>query len=395
MDTQNLKPVLQKIATGPHLSKDLSEQEAYDAMQSILRGEVHDVQSAIFFIALRMKRETADELVGVFRAILDDAPCVNIKAPSLVTLADQYAGYARGLPASPFIPAVLSALGVPSVTHSPTAMSPKYGLTPLSVLKAAGVVPHSSLENATSTLEKNAGWVLMDQSVVTPALTTLNALRDLMVKRPFLSTIECCVQPFQAERTNTLVTGYVHKAYPPIYAMCADVANFSNAVFVRGVEGGVVPSLAQVSRFFPWQSDDRTRTQPSSSDHASGQPMNTIKVTPFDDIVLNEEPIDPKALRIEQSERTVPWPDCDVSDHAAAANECAEMGMNALQGEAGLMRDAIRLGAAVAYRAHQLSSEQYASASGAQNSLNTALESVDAVLRAGEAWRRFEDQRKI
>ena len=48
MDTKNINPVLQKIATGPHLSKNLSEEEAYAAMQSILRGEVHDVQSAIF-----------------------------------------------------------------------------------------------------------------------------------------------------------------------------------------------------------------------------------------------------------------------------------------------------------------------------------------------------------
>jgi len=48
MDTYNLKPVIQKIATGPHLSKDISEEEAYNAMKSILRGEVHDVQSAIF-----------------------------------------------------------------------------------------------------------------------------------------------------------------------------------------------------------------------------------------------------------------------------------------------------------------------------------------------------------
>lgn len=367
MDTKNLNPVLQKIATGPHLSKDLNEEEAYAAMQLILRGEVHDVQSAIFFIALRMKRESADELIGVFRAILDDAPCLQVKVPALITLADQYAGYARGLPASPFIPAVLSALGVPSITHSPITMSPKYGLTPLSVLKAAGVAPHDSLDSAANTLENNAGWVSLDQSAVTPSLARLNVLRDRMVKRPCLSTIECCIQPFRAEQTNTLVTGYVHKAYPPIYAMCAQVAHFDNAVFVRGVEGGVVPSLAQASRYFPWQLDKQTKAGP---------------VIPFDDISLTEVPIVPANLGISHTERTVPWPEFETCDHTNAAKHCADLGMNALQGEEGLMRDAIRLGAAVAFAAHE-----------PKHSLPSALETVDGVLSTGEAWRRFSEQR--
>lgn len=384
MENLNLTPVLQKIATGPHLSKNLSEEEAYGAMQAILRGDVHDVQSGIFFIALRMKRESADEMIGIFRAILDDAPKQSVKVPALVTLADQYAGYARGLPASPFIPAVLSALQVPSVIHSPATMAPKYGLTPLSVLQAAGIQPHSSLQTAATTLETNAGWVLLDQSVITPNLAALNTLRDLMVKRPCLSTIECCVQPFQAEQSNTLVTGYVHKPYPPIYAMCADIAGYSNAVFVRGVEGGVVPSLAQVSRYFPWQ---------QSNHNGEGD------VVAFDDITLTEVPIEPAKLDLSHQERSVPWPKLETSDHDGCAKVCAELGMEALQGQPGLMQDAVRLGAAVAYCAHvnenENENEKNKHGAGAQNALKSALESVDAVLSTGKAWRRFDEQRKI
>jgi len=145
MSIVSLASVLQKIATGPHLSKDLTQQEAFEAAQAILAGHVHEVQSALFFIALRMKRETADEMIGVLRAIVESAPSESVRVPQLLTFADPYAGYERGLPASGFVPAVLSALGVPSVTHSPDRMSPKYGLTVRSVLQACGVSIHHTI----------------------------------------------------------------------------------------------------------------------------------------------------------------------------------------------------------------------------------------------------------
>ena len=368
MQSSKLSAVLQKIATGPHLSKDLTEEEAYEAMSAIQSGEVHEVQAGIFFIALRMKRESADEMVGVFRSILDEAPQLDLKLPELVTISDQYAGYSRGLPASAFVPAVLSALDVPSVMHSPKLMSPKYGLTVLTVLEACGVHTCNSLDSAANHLQKNSGWVVIDQSVITPKLAALNTLRDLIVKRPCLSTLECCVRPFHASSKNHLVTGYVHKPYPPIYAMSADVAGFDSATFVRGVEGGIVPSVAQVSRYFPWH----------RSQHAKSE-----RVVAFEDIGLTEVQVDPGALGIVQTDRATPWPDIEASNHAAAASVCAELGMSALQGEAGVMRDAVRLGAAVAFAGLR------------QSSLNSALKSVDDVLESGQAWRCFDEKRTI
>jgi anthranilate phosphoribosyltransferase len=50
--------IIQRIATGPDLSKNIDLEEAKAGMQGVLRGEIDDVQSAIFLIALRMKRET-------------------------------------------------------------------------------------------------------------------------------------------------------------------------------------------------------------------------------------------------------------------------------------------------------------------------------------------------
>ena len=46
-----MKSVIQRIATGPELSKNISREEARQSMLSILDGR-YDVRSAVFLIAL-------------------------------------------------------------------------------------------------------------------------------------------------------------------------------------------------------------------------------------------------------------------------------------------------------------------------------------------------------
>ena len=45
---ENIKSVIQRIATGPELSKNISRDEAKRSMSDILNGEIDPVQSAIF-----------------------------------------------------------------------------------------------------------------------------------------------------------------------------------------------------------------------------------------------------------------------------------------------------------------------------------------------------------
>ena len=66
-----MRAYLQRIATGPELSKDLTEDETHLAVSAILSGTVDEVQTAVFLIAMRMKRETDAENRGGLRALLD------------------------------------------------------------------------------------------------------------------------------------------------------------------------------------------------------------------------------------------------------------------------------------------------------------------------------------
>ena len=64
-----MKAYLQKIAAGPKLSKNLTENEAEDALSLILDGKISQVRIAVFLIAARMKIETVPENIGYWRAL--------------------------------------------------------------------------------------------------------------------------------------------------------------------------------------------------------------------------------------------------------------------------------------------------------------------------------------
>ena len=323
--------IIQRIATGPDLSKDISQEEAYLGMKGILEDEIDPVQAGIFFIALRMKRESDAEFKGILDAILETTRRVTADVDEVVDIADPYDGYNRCLPAAPFLPALLAELGVPAVNHSVEAVGPKYGVTARHVLRAAGVnVDLEPAEAAQRLADPAIGWSYLDQAQYCPGLHDLIKLRTRMIKRQAVTTVEVLAKPLQGRKKTHFVTGFVHKPYPPIYAMLARHAGFDTGIIIRGVEGGVIPSLRQAGKVWVYQ--DR------------GEEVETD--------------IDPLALGIEQSVRSVPLPDdlpkseragdevAIMVDVEATAKAAAKAGIAALKGEKGAVYDSLVLSAA-------------------------------------------------
>lgn len=352
----HLKQCIQKVATGPEYSKDLSYSEAYKAMQHILTGAADPVQTAIYFIALRMKRETDEENRGTLQALIDAATISQAAVDELVDISDPYDGFARGVSASSFVPVVLAALGLPAVLHGLASVGPKYGATHHKVLKAAGVRVDLSPQQATAQLEQ-IGWTYIDQASFAPQLHALIPLRQRMIKRQVLTTVETMLGPIRARTKTHCMGGYVHKAYPPIYAALARQAGFQSAMFVRGVEGGIIPSLQQAGRLFAYQ-DQGTEYQ----------------------IDLN-----PQDLGILAETRAVPLPselipaDDALVDSDSLAAKAADLGLAALAGERGLSYDSLVYASAICL-SHL---KRYPD-------LNSAADAVRVVLDNGQALSIFK-----
>ncbi len=121
-----------------------------------------------------------------------------------------------------------------------------------------------------------------------------------------------------------MITGYVHKPYPPKYASLGRYAGFESALLVRGTEGGVIPSLRQPGKVFRYE------------DFGVEQPQD----------------INPLELGIAQVARAVPLPEAvtdnptadeiaRISDTSSAAAAAAETGIAALQGAHGPAYDSL------------------------------------------------------
>jgi anthranilate phosphoribosyltransferase len=285
----------------------------------------------------------------------------------VLDIGDPYDGYNRTLPAAPFLPPVLAACGVAAVSHGVERMGPKYGVTHRQVLRAAGLPVDLGPEEAAARVgDPLVGWAYVDQKSFCPKLHALATLRALIVKRPAITTAEVLAGPMRGRVKTHLVTGYVHKPYPRIYALLARHAGFESALIVRGVEGGVIPSLCQTGKVFHY--------------HGGG----------------DEQPVEfkPADLDIHQTIRAARIPgaaanDGEEGEHAeaaldaaAVANAAAEAGMAALAGRPGPTRDGLVYGAALCLW-HL----------GRHGSLKSAADAVRGVLDGGRALERLRRMR--
>ncbi len=124
-----MKGYLKKIAAGPRLSKDLTEEEAEDALALILDEKVSKIRAGVFLIAARMKLETVPENIGYWRALQSRVSPATVDLDQLLQIADPFDGFER-LPYFGFyaIP-VIAQLGLPVYGHSALPLPPKFGIT--------------------------------------------------------------------------------------------------------------------------------------------------------------------------------------------------------------------------------------------------------------------------
>jgi len=331
-----MRSVIKRIATGPEMSRPISRDEAGTAMKLILNGKANPVQAGVFLVALRMKRETDDENAGVLDALRDATRFAIAPVDELVDIADPYDGFSRHLPASPFLPALLAACGLPAVSHGCFSLGPKFGVTHHQILTAADIDVNLSPEQAAARIaDPKIGWSYVDQRQFSPALHKLVELRSLIVKRPCLSTLEKITGPVRAQKRNILLVGYVHKGYERLLPLMARHSQFDSALIVRGVEGGVLLPLRGAVTCLASRNDGTEVIDNFNSSEIGIQSDLSVPQLPLLRSTAGTEITDVDSVEFDASK---------IAALAAAA------GIEALQGKSGVTRDNLIFTSAVALR---------------------------------------------
>ena len=252
-----MQSYLQKIAAGPKLSKDLTEEEAEDALSLILDGEVSEVRMGVFLIAARMKVETVPENIGYWRALQKKISPRKIALNNLLQIADPFDGFQR-IPYFGFyaIP-ILAELGMPTYGHSALPLPPKFGITFDDLLVNHYQFPKSGNGRIKKIEKFKFGY--LSTADTHPTLENLRSIRTEIVKRPMLATLEKILMPLQAESKNYLATTYFHRGYEVSLTEIGKLSEFDRVIVGNGMEGTTLFGVHKEAKIFIQNGDSEAQ----------------------------------------------------------------------------------------------------------------------------------------
>jgi anthranilate phosphoribosyltransferase len=161
-------------------------------------------------------------------------------------------------------------------------------VTHAQVLEQAGANIQQTVEQATAAInDADIGWAYIDQAQSSPKVFALQDLRTRMIKRPSLATLEKLLIPVKAKSKTHLAIGFVYKAYPPVLSDLAIKAGYNSALIIRGLEGGIIPTLREASTNFRMFEGELTELCLDPTDFAIN--MDTRGVSPEQDSVTAKE----------------------------------------------------------------------------------------------------------
>lgn len=142
------KDVISKISEG----KQINQIEAEEIMESIIEGKLSKVQITAILIAIKMKRESKEEILGFVKAIKKYTKTVKTKEYSIDTCGTG-GDYKNTFNISTAVSIVTAAAGITVAKHGNHSITSKSGSA--DVLRELGVKLNITKEEAEDSLEKN------------------------------------------------------------------------------------------------------------------------------------------------------------------------------------------------------------------------------------------------
>jgi anthranilate phosphoribosyltransferase len=229
----NFTSIIKEVGRGAKGARGLEPLIAQEAFAALLAGEVSDVQLGAFWLAMRIKGETLQEL-SAFVAAMQASLAFRVEAAQPVVILPCYNG-ARQLPnLTPLLAWALAQRGVPVLLHGVTADPSR--VTTFELFNALGFpVAHTAADTQHALAEKRIAFTPL--AALHPKLAALLAKRWQIGVRSTPHTVAKLLQPING--TAITVIALTHGDY--IERMNAYVATLpnveANAVVFRGCEG--------------------------------------------------------------------------------------------------------------------------------------------------------------
>lgn len=228
-----------KILAARELSRTQAE-EMGDFLFSEMPG---DGARGIFSSILRVRYESADEYEGLLRSMQKTIvpsfrqPLAN--GDPVIQIAEPFDGVDHSLMITPLLADHLQKLNYRTVSLIGRNSGPKFYFNLLDLAEKIAV-PIVSGNHEIKNDKPPFGYYI-NQETLSPAIDRWVELRRLMIKRPFLATLERFVNPVNAK---ILIASAFHPPYGEKMLTIAERNHFPGAIIVRnGMEGTLAFAL--------------------------------------------------------------------------------------------------------------------------------------------------------
>jgi anthranilate phosphoribosyltransferase len=228
----NFANYIKEIGRGAGSAGDLSEHDAHHLFGAMLDGGVPELELGAILIALRVKSETLQELLGFSSALSERL--FRLRAPAgkaKPVVLPSYNGARRQPNLLPLLALLLHRFGVPVLIHGPLTGNGR--IATAYILRELGIMPCASLAQAQEALD-TGGIVFVPTAVLAPGLTDLLSLRARLGVRSSAHSLAKLIDPFESESLRI-----VSVSHPPYLEMMREflLATAANALLLRSTEG--------------------------------------------------------------------------------------------------------------------------------------------------------------
>lgn len=252
-------PFVKAVGRGARLRRDLTFDEAVEAMRLIVRRGATPAQIGAFLIGQRVKGEAEAEIRGFTHAVRAEfVRHINPRVDGLLDLGVPYDGKAKTAQLTPAITVTLVASGVPVVLHGDEGIPTKEGITPGAVFRELGV-PVDLEPHTVERMIEATGLGFLSAARYAPAWHALTPLRREFGLRTALNSVEKLLNPAQAPYQ---ISGFFHGEYLERLRQAQTGTHAS--WIVQGEEGSIEMAAGRATHIFAADEADDVILDPAS-----------------------------------------------------------------------------------------------------------------------------------
>lgn len=236
---------IKEIGRGQAGARSLDIPQAADLMGQVLDGQVTDLEIGAFALAMRIKGETVDELLGFAEAA--QARCLRLHSDRPVVVIPSYNG-ARRLPnLTPLLAMRLSQEGAQVLVHG-QAQDPAR-VTSAEIFQALGLPPVDDEAGVRERWQRREP-AFVTTEVLSPSLQRLLDVRRVVGLRNSGHTIAKLLQPVQGAPVLRLAS-HTHPEFGKLMAQFAE-RSAADLMLLRGTEGEAVADPRRCPKMDVW-----------------------------------------------------------------------------------------------------------------------------------------------